>query len=342
MEKNAALTERLLAFLVLAGVAGTWSAESRSGLADRVRTLQPVVTWMAVKAPGSGAPLLFATVHQPEKRSLSIIHVPGAARGAITPLPRGEGSSEGAERRRRSSSPSGNSEPAQAALAAAAEAHRAVFSLPRLSHLDLGPPRFLYAQPRDFPPGDPPVAMKRWLAASYGGLSFWKRLPGLLRRPPLGDCAPAENFFDRLAYALELHRLPRRSMLAAWLPEGRGREAFLLERLGPPRRGARPPDRPVSVEVLNATEFKGVAMRVGKVLRLRGADVLSFRNTDSDHPGTLVYDRTGRIENALQVLDMLGCPQAEAVTAVEERPLVEVSVVIKADCSHSPPLRGGE
>lgn len=322
MEKNAALIERLLAFLVLAGVAGTWFVESRSGLADRVRTLQPVVTWMAVQTPGSDAPLLFATVHQPERRSLSIIHVPRAARGAAAPLPKKAALAE--------------LDAAQAALAAAAEAHRAVFSLPRLSHLDLGPPRFLYAQPRDFPPGDPPVAMKRWLAASYGGLPFWKRLPGLLREPSPSDLwgqGTAEGLVDRLAYALELHRLSRRSMLAAWLPEGPAREAFLLERLGAPRRGARPPDQPVSVEVLNATALKGVAMRVGKVLRLRGADVLSFRNADSDHPGTLVYDRTGRIENALKVLDMLGCPQAEAVTAVEERPLVEVSVVIKADCA---------
>ena len=47
---------------------------------------------------------------------------------------------------------------------------------------------------------------------------------------------------------------------------------------------------------------------------------------------TVVYDRTGRFENAAAVARMLDCPAARALTQVDLKRLVDVSVVLAEDC----------
>jgi hypothetical protein len=214
---------------------------------------------------------------------------------------------------------------------------------------------FSSLEPASFPAGDPAVVMKRKLLREFEGLPLWKSLPALLKRPgadvlltpgagALKESAPAPSvdgilplrlreFGERLAYSLELHRAKRGAIRPAWLPEEASLEPFLLRVLGTGGEPARPADRPVTAEVLNATALKGIATDATKVIRLKGADVLQYGNTESEHPGTLVYDRTGRLENALLVLGMMGCPSAEAVTRVRERTLVEVSVIVGEDCA---------
>ncbi|MBI5883289.1 MAG: LytR C-terminal domain-containing protein [Elusimicrobia bacterium] len=234
-----------------------------------------------------------------------------------------------------------------AARAVCARLHERLFSLPSMGWLDLGQPRFLYDEPASFPAGDPAVVMKRKLLREFEGLPFWKSLPALLKRPGVDVLLPPalvpgvdsllpsrlRERGERLSYALELHRAKPGAIRPAWLPEEASLESFLLRALGRGDESPRPKDRPVTAEVLNATPLKGIATDATKVIRLRGADVLQYGNTEREHPGTLVYDRTGRFENAMLVLGMMGCPSAEAVTRIRERTLVEVSVIVGEDCA---------
>ncbi|MFA6318244.1 MAG: LytR C-terminal domain-containing protein [Elusimicrobiota bacterium] len=329
----------LLAAALLAATLGAWFVESRSALAGRVRTLQPFAVWTAVPTPERSVPLLFLSLHQPGKGRLDLIHVPEDYR-----LGPKETVGTAFQRLAR------NLDSAGASREVCRRLQALLFSRPTLGWLDLGQPRFLAEEPGSFPAGDPAAVMKRRLASRSSGAAFWRRLPGLLRKPGVdvllspgasGAQAPGADILppwllqgaDRLAYGLELHRLGRGAVCPAWLPEDPSLEPFLLRILGAGSEPPRPADRPVTVEVLNATVLKGIATDATKVIRLRGADVLHFGNAESEHPGTLVYDRTGRLEDALSVRDMTGCPSAEAVTRIRERTLVEVSVIVGEDCA---------
>ncbi|MBI4677403.1 MAG: LytR C-terminal domain-containing protein [Elusimicrobia bacterium] len=351
MDKTATLTERLLTGLVLAAVLTVGYLESRSALAGRVQALQPFVVWTALKTPDEERPDLFLYLHQPARETLDIIHIPDGFK---------LGPRETLAAAFKKAAAAGAS-PREAAREACLRVHERILSKRTLSRVDLGAPRFVYEEARSFPVGDPAVAMKRRLQRDYSGLAFWKGFPRLLRRPGaevlLSSGAGADvAFLERLLHVLELHRLAGRTIRPAWLPEGPAIEPFFLRLLGTvPRpagaapRSARflfrpclgrcpqdvwgPQARPVTVEVLNATGMKGIAREATKVLRLKGADVLSSGNAEGAPPGTLVHDRTGRIENALLVRDMLGCQAAEAVTIIRERTIVDVSVVVGEDCA---------
>jgi hypothetical protein len=141
--------------------------------------------------------------------------------------------------------------------------------------------------------------------------------------------APALPPFDRLLLALEFLRLGPESLRPAWLPPD-VQAGGLLNRLILGADALPAPDR-ITVEVLNSSSQPGVASRAKNVLRLRGADVMSVGNAVG--PGrTVVYDRTGRFESAAAARRMLGCPAARAVTQVDLRRLVDVSVVLAEDC----------
>jgi hypothetical protein len=187
-------------------------------------------------------------------------------------------------------------------------------------------------------------------AGINAGLPIWSgALPGLSAEPPLDaadwlesrvrsprswprtfypSSGPAWSWFDRLALALELQRLGPADLRPAWLPPDI-QAAGLLNRLI--LGAADPPPERVTVEVLNASTQPGIASRAKNILRLRGADVMSVGNVGG-HERTVVYDRTGRFENAAAVRRMLGCPAARAVTQVDLKRLVDVSVVLAEDC----------
>jgi hypothetical protein len=187
-------------------------------------------------------------------------------------------------------------------------------------------------------------------AAAIGpGLPVWhEMLPVSSDEPPLdaADCmarlAHEPRFwlrassasgvpwprFDRLLLALELQRLRPQDLSPAWLPpedQAGGLLSHLI--LG---TDILPPER-ITVEVLNAAATPGVASRAKNILRLKGADVMSVGNV-ARQQRTVVYDRTGRFENAAAVARMLGCPAARALTQVDLKRLVDVSVVLAEDC----------
>ena len=141
--------------------------------------------------------------------------------------------------------------------------------------------------------------------------------------------AAAWSCFDRLALALELQRLRPEDLRPAWLPPDI-QASGLLNRLILNSDGPPAPER-VTVEVLNASTKPGIASRAKNILRLKGADVMSVGNV-ARQERTIVYDRTGRFENAAAVARMLGCPEARALTRLDLKRLVDVSVVLAEDC----------
>lgn len=87
---------------------------------------------------------------------------------------------------------------------------------------------------------------------------------------------------------------------------GRGRGASPQE---PSRPAASAPaqEKPVRVEVLNASGRPGLAAEVRRILRDRGFDVVDIGNAPGFAPDTsLVLDRVGRMDAARQVADALG------------------------------------
>lgn len=174
---------------------------------------------------------------------------------------------------------------------------------------------FFLPQPPDFPQGEPPAAFKTWAAENTSGLRFWKNIFSGLR-----GSAPMPRF-DLCLLALELHGLRAGNIHPTWLSSEK-----------PSGPAADPAgDRPITAEVFNASGQKGVASQATKILRSKGLDVVYFGNA-AVQPQTMIYDRTGRIENAARAAEMLDCPAAQAVTQVDLKKLVDITVILALDC----------
>jgi hypothetical protein len=174
---------------------------------------------------------------------------------------------------------------------------------------DQAPADYHFSAP-DLPASDdPPLEMKLWLARRNEPAAFWRALPEFLR-------APSEmSRFDRLLFALALHRLPADRIRPAHAP------------LAP---AAGPEPSPILAEVLNASDRKGLASEAAKVLRSKGIDVVASSNAKPS-ARTVVYDRTGRFETAAKVARLLGCG-AEPVTQINLNKVVDVTIVLSEDC----------
>lgn len=169
---------------------------------------------------------------------------------------------------------------------------------------------------------EPPLDAADWIARRIREPRTW-----LKTFSPSGSAA--WPWFDRLLLALELQRLGPERLRPAWLPP-EDQAGALLSRLVRGADGQPAPER-ITVEVLNASPKPGIASRAKNILRLNGADVMSVGNV-SGQGRTIVYDRAGRFENAAAVARMLGCPSARALTKVDLKRLVDVSVVLAEDC----------
>lgn len=73
-----------------------------------------------------------------------------------------------------------------------------------------------------------------------------------------------------------------------------------------------PEDVRIRVEVLNATNIRGLARRATRHLRDRGFDVVGTGNAEAMRESTLVLARGGRPEWAALVADALGGARVEA------------------------------
>ena len=110
-----------------------------------------------------------------------------------------------------------------------------------------------------------------------------------------------------------------------------------------PRRGASligddgvraPEDVRIRVEVLNATNTRGLARRATRHLRDRGFDVVGMGNAEEMRESTLVIDRTGRSDWAQLVAAALGGARVE--TRPDSSRYLDVTVLLGASWTPSP------
>lgn len=298
--------ERALVAALLAGVLAAAWAESRSPLAQAVRAGRPRLFWLALAGGENRPPRLSLGLYHPDRRALDLVSVPGTLKtGERRTLDQAYAQAlkeDGGE--------------AEAAQQAAEEAYETLAPLLPAA-ADLPPPAFLYAESPER--GLPVLDARDWLEARSRGLGFWRHLPSSL-------FAPA-----RLRLFAELKRLGPEGLRPAELPEENLRRE-LFGRLWAEQAPA--PAGPVLVEVLNATDLKGIASQATKILRLAGADVVSVGNAPAAEAGTgtVIYDRAGRIESAFWVRERLDCPSARVVTRLSEKRLSDATVVLGADC----------
>lgn len=81
-------------------------------------------------------------------------------------------------------------------------------------------------------------------------------------------------------------------------------------RVAPP--DASNPSERIKIEVLNATEVRGLARRATLYLRDRGFDVLYMGTASEQIDSTLVLDRSGNPHRAQRVADALGGARVES------------------------------
>ncbi|MBI3551327.1 MAG: LytR C-terminal domain-containing protein [Elusimicrobia bacterium] len=189
----------------------------------------------------------------------------------------------------------------------------------------------LALEPESWPPSEPPLDAEDWLLERTQGLGLWR----FLARRLLAGSPPT---LDELFLLLDLHRMDPGRLRAAWLPDGADDRRALFGRIFSAE--ARAEVGAATVEILNAAGRAGVASSAKDVLRLQGVDVVNVGNWSGAPRGrTVVYDRTGRVQDAEAVRDRLGCRQTPVVTRISPKKLVDVTVVLAEDCA-SPELRG--
>jgi hypothetical protein len=135
------------------------------------------------------------------------------------------------------------------------------------------------------------------------------------------------GIYDSVLLAQELRRLPADAIGLSQFPAVELIErhiAFVARRTlgGPDAPG------PATLEVLNATEISGVALKATKILRLREFDVVHFGNTGVLQDEMRIVDNAGRSESAREILAALGCPAEDVVTEIEEHPRAEITVIL--------------
>jgi hypothetical protein len=316
--------QRALALLLLAPVLWTARLESRSPIAAAVRQDRPWVGWLALKSPTTPLPQIYLVYYRPWARTLSLIYVAENLRiedNKTLPQLAAAARREGAKTDRQL---------ARAMAEAAARAVTARAPQALREALAAAPPLHY----EDFTPEaeEPPIAAKEWAREQLR--------PGamLARAARKGPSAGGIEGFELLRLALEVRGMDDDQLQAVYLPDEDADREALLTRLEPdaaPEAAATGPGgepRPVTVEVLNATAKPGIANSAKKILRSKGADVMSTGNAPA-RGRTLVVDRVGRPELASRVRRMLDCPTAEAQTQVDAKRLVDVSVVLADDCA---------
>ena len=319
------LTGRLLAAALLAAVALLTYAEGRSPMARALSRREPVFIWIALHPiPAtsddlSQPPKLTLAIYNPSRRTLDLIYLHEAL--ALNPAGGGIKKRTLAEAYRQALRSTGD-----ATLAVRRMSEEAWERLsPRLPPGAWEAPRLLFVSATGLADVEPALRLKSWLVDKSSGLSFWRHLRAAFEAQ--GDIAA----LDRIALTLEWRRIKARGMRPAWLPDLPQSGALLGTILG--AASAARPETPVLAEVFNASGKKGMASEVTKVLRSHGVDVVYYGNTDK-RARTIVYDRAGSLDAAQRITDLLGCPQAEAVTQMSSERLVDVTVVLAEDCSH--------
>jgi len=90
--------------------------------------------------------------------------------------------------------------------------------------------------------------------------------------------------------------------------------------------------RVLQVEVLNGCGVNGVADKYTEFLRARGLDIVRSDNYESFNVlKTVVIDRRGDIQNAIQIAQTLGLSEERVLQEVNEAYLIDASIIIGKD-----------
>lgn len=95
----------------------------------------------------------------------------------------------------------------------------------------------------------------------------------------------------------------------------------------------------IQLDVLNATGEAKLAQRVTDYLRSRGFDVVEIGNYREPLERTLVVDRTGDAQAAVQVAEALGISPEQVMQKIDKTLYLDVSVLIGKDYATVRPFR---
>ncbi len=98
-------------------------------------------------------------------------------------------------------------------------------------------------------------------------------------------------------------------------------------------------ERTIQMDVLNGTGESRLAQRLTDYLRSRGFDVVETGNYREELEKTLVIDRAGNSQAALQVAQALGIPNNQVMQKVDKNLYLDVSVFVGKDYRTLRPFR---
>ncbi|MEX1139064.1 MAG: LytR C-terminal domain-containing protein [Bacteroidota bacterium] len=98
-------------------------------------------------------------------------------------------------------------------------------------------------------------------------------------------------------------------------------------------------ERTIQMDVLNGAGESKLAQRVTDYLRSRGFDVVEVGNVREELERTLVIDRAGNMEAALQVAQALGIPDDHILQKIDKNLYLDVSVFVGKDYRTLRPFR---
>jgi len=89
---------------------------------------------------------------------------------------------------------------------------------------------------------------------------------------------------------------------------------------------------PISVEILNGTDFSGLAARTAQLYRSFGFRIAAIANAElSNYSRTIVLDRKGNPEAAKQVAELIRCEQIHSQIDENRDETVDVTVILGRD-----------
>lgn len=95
----------------------------------------------------------------------------------------------------------------------------------------------------------------------------------------------------------------------------------------------------IQVNILNATDTSGIAMKVKQYLRSRGFDVVEIGNYKEKSDESFFIDRLGDINSAQKIAYALGIDESKYKTEIDSNLFLRVTVVLGNDFRKLKPFK---
>ncbi|MFH2202440.1 MAG: LytR C-terminal domain-containing protein [Elusimicrobiota bacterium] len=323
---------RILALSALAVVLAAILCQQRSQLAGELALSRPVHGLLSARFAGQGKtvpPALYYLIYSAPAGALELVLIPPAAPAEMTP---GEGRRDRTLADVYGEAYAAAGDPARAARAMG----EAALQLVRRAGTDGEGfwPKHAFWLDLELPPDARPafpVEMKRSVIGILSSTLYWPKFAAAARALLAAE-QTRWGPYDLLIAAREFQRIRQENIRLSSLPAP-GLQPHFLQWLNKRANGtsAQDTNEAAKVEILNATEEPGVALKATKILRLQGFDVLHFGNSQTLQQELRVVDKTGRYEAARAVLRALGCRDSNVLTAMEETPRTDITVMLGRD-----------